>query len=215
MICVGWEDLSTFFFWEIPPVFLSSGESVFATNKQVLSRKNCAILICSRGQKWICQRDKLGFPNATCLSFPLTQNKYFLPVWFTRIICSKFYLTSVGMVLSATTLLRFSKIFLTLVSKIFLFIFVILYRPTLLTIRFDIDALTILTGNWIPFLSCVSIYPQYWTAAYAGVLSSLSQGNEMNRMNVVCCFQLYIYISLTLQYRLWSMSHLQQMISWP
>ena len=53
--------------------------------------------------------------------------------------------------------------------------------------------LTILTGNWIPFLSCVSIYPQYWTAAYTGALSSLSQGNEMNRMNVVCCFQ-FIYI---------------------
>ena len=112
VICVGWEDLSTFFFWEIPPVFLSTGESVSATNKQVLSRKNCAILICSRGQKWICQRDKLGFPNATCLSFPLTQNKYFLPVWFTRIICSKFYLTSDGicMVLSATTLLRFATL---------------------------------------------------------------------------------------------------------
>ena len=30
--------------------------------------------------------------------------------------------------------------------------FVILYRPTLLTIRFDIDVLTILTGNLIPFL---------------------------------------------------------------
>ena len=36
----------------------------------------------------------------------------------------------------------------------------------------------------------------YWTAAYTGALSSLSQGNEMNRMNVpsvVCCFQ-FIYI---------------------
>ena len=66
-----------------------------------------------------------------------------------------------------------------------------------------------------PFLSCISIYPQYWTAAYTGALSSLSQGNEMNRMNVVCCFQLYTYISLTLQYHLWSMSLLHQMISWP
>ena len=45
-----------------------------------------------------------------------------------------------------------SKIFLILVSKILLFIFVILYRPTLLTIWFDIfDDLTILTGNLIPF----------------------------------------------------------------
>ena len=44
-----------------------------------------------------------------------------------------------------------SKIFLTLVSKIFQFIFVILYRPTLLTIRFDdFDDLTILF-DWIPF----------------------------------------------------------------
>ena len=59
-----------------------------------------------------------------------------------------------------------SKIFLTLVSKI-LFIFVILYRPTLLTRRFDI--LTMLTANLIPFLCCVSIVSQYWMAAYTEV----------------------------------------------
>ena len=47
------------------------------------------------------------------------------------------------------------------------------------------------TGS--PVLSCVSINPQYWTATYTGALSSLSQGHEMNRMNVVCCFQ-FIYI---------------------
>ena len=97
-----------------------------------------------------------------------------------------------------------SKIFLTLVSKI-LFIFVILYRPTLLTIRFDIDAFDNFDWQLDPlFLSCVSINPQYWTATYTGALSSLSQGNEMNRMNVpsVVCFSVYIYISLTFQYRL-------------
>ena len=47
--------------------------------------------------------------------------------------------------------------------------------------------------------------------------SSLSQGNEMNKMNVtsvMCCFQLY-YISLTFQYCLYSMSLLHSMISWP
>ena len=62
--------------------FLQSSYHQGSLSLQLISKfsveKNCAILICSRGQKWICQRDKLGFPNATCLSFPLKQNKYFL-----------------------------------------------------------------------------------------------------------------------------------------
>ena len=71
--------------------------------------------------------------------------------------------------------------------------FVILYRHTLLTIWFDIDVLTILTGNLIPFLMLRIFIPNTERQRTLGHCFSLSQGNEMNRMNVVWCFQLYIY----------------------
>ena len=49
-----------------------------------------------------------------------------------------------------------------------------------------------------PLLCCVSIVFQYWMAAYTEVLCLLSQGNEMNGMNVWCAiFSVCIYISLT------------------
>ena len=60
-----------------------------------------------------------------------------------------------------------SKILLTLVTKIFLFIFVIfIYRPTLLTTWFDIWRLDNFDWQLDPLLCCVSIFLQYWNAAY-------------------------------------------------
>ena len=79
--------------------------------------------------------------------------------------------------------------------KIFLFIFVILYRPTLLTIRFDDfeDFVWLATGP--PFMLHIYLF-QYWTAAYTEACLSLSQGNEMNIMNVTCvvCFFQFVIV---------------------
>ena len=84
-----------------------------------------------------------------------------------------------------------SKIFLTLVSKI-LFIFVILYRPTLLTRRFDI--LTMLTCNLIPFYAVyLSFFNTGWLRTLR-FLSLLTQGNEMNGMNVWCAVFQFVYV---------------------
>ena len=82
---------------------------------------------------------------------------------------------------------------------VLLFIFVILYRPTLLTRRFDIfDNL-----DWQPdpLLCCVFIVFQYWMAAYTEVLFLLSQGNEMNSMNVWCAvFQFVYFLDLSISF---------------
>ena len=70
--------------------------------------------------------------------------------------------------------------------------FVILYRPTLLTRRFDI--LTMLTGNLIPFYAAyLSFFNTGWLRTLR-FLSLLTQGNEMNGMNVWCAVFQFVYI---------------------
>ena len=136
--------------------------------------------------------------NLKCLKSIPTTNSF---SW----VCKSLFILYIGITLLMTHMTSdlVSKIFLTLVSKI-LFIFVILYRPTLLTIRFDdFDDLTILF-DWIPFYAAYLFFSILNCCVHWG-LSSLSQGNEMNRMNVpsvVCCFSVYIYISSTFQYSL-------------
>ena len=132
--------------------------------------------------------------NLKCLKSIPTTNSF---SW----VCKSLFILYIGITLLMTHMTSdlVSKIFLTLVSKI-LFIFVILYRPTLLTRRFDI--LTMLTANLIPFLCCVSIVSQYWMAAYTEVFVFTHTGQWNERYEcMVCCFSVCIYISLTLQYR--------------
>ena len=124
--------------------------------------------------------------NLKCLKSIPTTNSF---SW----VCKSLFILYIGITLLMTHMTSdlVSKIFLTLVSKI-LFILFILYRPTLLTRRFDIFD----NVDWQPdpLLCCVSIVFQYWMAAYTEVLSLLSQGNEMNRMNVWCAVFQFVYI---------------------
>lgn len=124
--------------------------------------------------------------NLKCLKSIPTTNSF---SW----VCKSLFTLYIGITLLMTHMTSdlVSKIFLTLVSKILL-IFVILYRPTLLTKRFDM--LTMLTGNRSPFYAA---YLSYFNTGWRRTLflSLLSLGNGMNSMNVcVCCFfSLYIY----------------------
>ena len=141
-----------------------------------------------------------------------THNKFIF--W----VCKSLFILYIGITLFMTHMTSdlVSKIFLTLVSKIFQFIFVILYRPTLLTIRFDdFDDLTILF-DWIPFYAAYLFFSILNCCVHWG-LSSLSQGNEMNRMNVTCVALLFLVILMfpwTFNIVYISMSLLHPMISW-
>ena len=133
--------------------------------------------------------------NLKCLKSIPTTNSF-------SSVCKSLFILYIGITLLMTHMTSdlVSKIFLTLVSKI-LFIFVILYRPTLLTRRFDI--LTMLTGNLIPFyVAYLSFLNTGWLHTLR-FLSLLTQGNEMNGMNVWCAFFQFVYIfPWPFQYRL-------------
>ena len=124
--------------------------------------------------------------NLKCLKSIPTTNSF-------SCVCKSLFILYIGITLLMTHMTSdlVSKIFLTLVSKI-LFIFVILYRRTLLTRRFDI--LTMSTGNLIPFYVAYRSFLNTGWLRTLRFLSLLTQGNEMNGMNVWCAVFQFVYI---------------------
>ena len=124
--------------------------------------------------------------NLKCLKSIPTTNSF---SW----VCKSLFTLYIGITLLMTHMTSdlVSKIFLTLVSKI-LFIFVILYRPTLLTRRFDI--LTMLTGNLIPFYAAyLSFFNTGWLRTLSFCLYSHWAMKWTGWMCGVLFFSLYIY----------------------
>ena len=128
--------------------------------------------------------------NLKCLKSIPTTNSF---SW----VCKSLFILYIGITLLMTHMTSdlVSKIFLTLVSKI-LFIFVILYRPTLLTRRFDM--LTMLTGNRSPFYAA---YLSYFNTGWRRTLCFCLYSHWATEWTVWMCvcavFSVCIYISLT------------------
>ena len=112
-------------------------------------------------------------------------------------VCKSLFILYIGITLLMTQMTSdlVSKIFLTLVSKV-LFILVILYRPTLLTKRFDM--LTMLTGNRSPFYAA---YLSYFNTGWRRTLCFCLYSHWATEWTVWMCvcavFSVCIYISLT------------------
>jgi len=128
--------------------------------------------------------------NLKCLKSIPTTNSF-------SSVCKSLFILYIGITLLMTQMTSdlVSKIFLTLVSKI-LFIFVILYRPTLLTKRFDM--LTMLTGNRSPFYAA---YLSYFNTGWRRTLCFCLYSHWATEWTVWMCvcavFSVCIYISLT------------------
>ena len=133
--------------------------------------------------------------NLKCLKSIPTTNSF-------SSVCKSLFILYIGITLLMTQMTSdlVSKIFLTLVSKI-LFIFVILYRPTLLTRRFDM--LTMLTGNRSPSMQRIHRFSildggVHWVF----VFTLTGQWNEQDECVCVLFFQFVYIFPWPFQYRL-------------